>query len=116
MSDFKVSLYKIHLKQSGHTAADGTEIKFRAYIEVGGTHENGSSKEVTIFFLAKDSAIPAKNGYRAGKKDWLYAPIEEMPMYIDILRNEKPTWIRVNIDDAAYTEISTVWEHAGEGE
>ena len=116
MSDFKVSLYKIHLKQSSHTAADGTEIKFRGFIEIGGIHENGSSKEVTVFFLAKNSPFPAKNGYRAGKKDWLYAPIEEMPMYIDILRNEKPTWIRVNIDDAAYTEISTVWEHAGEGE
>ncbi len=116
MSDFPIRFYKIRLIHGTHTAMDGTNVAFRAILEVGGTQENGASKEVSIFFLSPNSPVPKKAGYRTRGEDWLYAPMEEMPMYIDLLRNEKPTWIRVDINDAANTEIVTAWEDAGEEE
>ncbi len=116
MSDFEIKLYKIRLTNGSHTAKDGTGVKFSAILEISGTHKTGSSKLVKVFFLSRNSPVPNKNGYRAGNDDWLYAPIEEMPVYIDLLRNEKPTWIRVDINDAANTELCTVAEEAGEGE
>ncbi len=116
MSDFQIKYYRIHLGHGTHTARDGGEVIFRAYIEVGGFQQNGAQKAVKIFFLGEESRIPPKAGYRAGDDDWLYAPMEEMPVYIDLLRNEKPTWIRVDINDAANTRLMTVWEEAGEGE
>lgn len=116
MSDFKITNYRIILGNGTHTTDDATRVEFGGYIEIGGVHPNGSSKFVTFFFLSKNSPVPHKAGFRVGEADWLYIPIEQMPLYIDVLRNEKPIGIKVNVDDAAYTKIRTAVEPPGEGE
>jgi len=118
MKHYRIKYYKIHLKRSGHTAPEGgPEIHFRGYIETRGTHEDGTSREFLIFFLDKSSNLPAKAAYKVGnERIWGYAFSEDMPVYIDVLRNESPTAIVTDDDRPEYTEILTAVEEAGEGE
>jgi len=117
MQDYKITLYTIHLRQTSHTSPEGESLSFGGYINIGGAHEDGSLKELDIFFLRKNSPVPLKNAYKTRTgKIWMYAPIEEMPIYIDVLRNESPTWIQTDSSDPDNTQLVTSWQVAGEGE
>jgi hypothetical protein len=50
------------------------------------------------------------------KRGWMSVPIDEMPTFIDVLRNEKPIWAYVNSEKPNGNGFRTGVEPVGEEE
>lgn len=112
---FKMSLYRASLGGGMISTTGGKKIKSHGIIHVGGDSEDNETGQLIIFFLAPDSPVPNPPAYT--KSDALLGnfcvPYNQMPFYIDLLRNEKPVWFQLFTDKPEFNCVRTSWEPVG---
>jgi hypothetical protein len=76
----------------------------------------GKEAQLMVNFVAEGETLPAST-YDAEKNvGTIFKPVSLMPIYIDILRNEKPVFGYLNSEKPEWNSISTGHEPVGEGE
>ncbi len=115
---FKMSLYKVSLgcgMTTNLTPNRNTSIKVQGVIRVGGDSGANETGELIIYFLASDSPVPNPPAYTKPNGTWgnFCVPYNQMPFYIDLLRNEKPVWFQLVKDKPEFNRVRTSWEPIG---
>jgi hypothetical protein len=70
----------------------------------------------TVFFVPDDDNLPPSFYNPAVKSGATFRPISQMPLYIDLLRNEAPVFVSMNDEIEDLNRVSTWPEPVGEGE
>ena len=109
---FQVTSYTIKLGDKLEATFGGTTIKARGVISCIGPDD----QRVVGYFLSDDSPVPAPTTTIGGKWGPVFLPKEMMPLWVDILRNEKPLYGYINTDHPEWTNVSTSTEPVGEEE
>jgi hypothetical protein len=111
--------YRVTLAGSIRTIVSGnTKIKAQGVIHVGGDSEDDETGELIIYFLTPDSPAPKPPAYTksTGILGNFCVPYNQMPFYIDLLRNEKPVWFQLVTDKPEFNSVRTSWEPIGVGD
>ena len=93
---------------------DGQMLKVRGVISC-----TGEGYRVYVIALADDSPFPANFYDPKGKAVWIFCRTEQFPWHIDLLRNEKPVFCFVGVNDTdnrGTCSLTTSAEPVGEGE
>ncbi len=76
----------------------------------------GDDHQLMINFVKDGETIPSSSFDVDKKIGTMFKPLSQMPIIVDILRNEKPLFAKVNSDKPNWNSISTGHEPVGEGE
>ncbi len=108
---FQVVSYEVHLARK-MSVGGGMLAHFHAHIICQGT----KGERFTVYFLTPDSE--AVDNFYKPAESWAasFVPADQLPWYIDILRNEKPVFAYVSSDHPDWNRIFTGSEPVGEGE
>lgn len=109
---FAVSSYTIKLGDKLTASFGGTTIKAKGVISCIGP----DNQRVVAYFLDDDSPVPAPTTTIGGAWGPIFLPKEMMPMWVDLLRNEKPIYGYINTAHPEWTNVSTSAEPVGEEE
>jgi hypothetical protein len=111
IKSFQIASYKMALGHAMSATWSGKSIKIRGYISCyGGDHR------FIAYFLTKDSPVPDPVYVVANKVGAIFLPFDEMPPFVDLVRNEKPVWAYLNSDRPEWNSIKTSHEPVGEEE
>ncbi len=69
-----------------------------------------------IYFAAPGSAMAPPRYFPDAKFGSINVPVNEMPHYVDLVRNEKPVYAYLNSDNPQWNNIRTSKEPIGEEE
>ena len=109
---FEILTYKVKLG-SRLTATFGvTTIKALGIISCSGP----DNQRIVAYFLNDESLIPNPAVTYEGKWGNIFLPKDMLPVWIDLLRNEKPVYGYINTEIPKLTNISTSQEPVGEEE
>jgi len=109
---FEITSYKIKLGYRLSATFGVTTIKALGIISCMGP----DNQRVVVYFLHDESLIPNPAVSTEGKWGNIFLPKEMMPIWINMLRNEKPLYGYINTDIPKLTNISTSNEPVGEEE
>jgi len=121
MSDaavFQVKEYMVVLRQLEEMDFEGNRILLKGLVrcigdeyqlDIYGCHADSDYPEPMFFDEEHDDETKRNRGY-------MFVPYEDLPMFIDILRNEKPIYAHLRGDKPEWTSITTTKEPVGEGE
>ncbi|MDJ0841979.1 MAG: hypothetical protein QNK37_36080 [Acidobacteriota bacterium] len=106
---FQIATYDVNLARE--TTMSGGAIKFYSYIQC-----RGDDHMLQLYFLKPDSQ-DMENRYLPEKK-WgrSVLPWDQYPVYMDMLRHEKPVYAYLNSDRPDLNGIYTGQEPIGEEE
>jgi hypothetical protein len=76
----------------------------------------GVAERVVAYFLSDDSPVPTPMTTSGGKWGLIFLPKEMMPLWVDMLRNEKPLYGNINTDRPEWINVATKIEPVGEKE
>jgi len=108
---FLVSSYQVKLGHGMSSTWSGVDIVARGVVSC-----HGEGYKFIAYFLTDDSPVPDpvyKVNDRVGA---IFLPFEDMPPFVDLLRNEKPIYAYMNSDKPEWNSISTSLEPVGEEE
>ncbi|WP_397363550.1 hypothetical protein [Olleya sp. R77988] len=108
---FTVNYYKVSAGFKGSATWGNVNIKIQGYVTC-----YGSDHRFIIYFLHEDSPVPAPTYIPANKVGAIFLPFKDMPMYLDIVRNEKPIYAYLNSTKPEWNSIKTSKEPVGEEE
>lgn len=74
------------------------------------------NQRIVVYFLHEESQVPNPAVTGRGKWGNIFLPKELLPVWIDMLRNEKPLFGYINTEVPKLTNVSTGKEPAGEEE
>jgi hypothetical protein len=109
---FVVESYKVKLGQAMTATWGGKKIKARGVISCHG----GKGYRFIAYFLTGDSPVPSPVYKEDGKVAAVFFPFNEIPVFLDLLRNEKPIFAYMNSDRPDWNSLSTSQEPVGEEE
>jgi hypothetical protein len=109
-TSFEVESYKVTV--SYELSGGGGGPKSRGYVACYG----GDGHRFVIYFAAPGSATAPPRYFPETKFGSINVPVDEMAHYVDLLRNEKPIYARLNSDNPQWNSISTSREPVGEEE
>ncbi len=108
---FQVANYKMALGHSMTAVWSGQQIKIRGYVTCyGGDHR------FIAYFLTDDSLVPDPVYIPANKVGAIFLPFDQMPPFVDLVRNEKPVYAYLNSDRPQSNNLRTANEPVGEEE
>jgi hypothetical protein len=108
---FEIKQYMVILRQLERRDFNGTEVQIRGMIRC-----TGDEYSMDVIFVTGDSERPEPIFDEAKKKGFMFLPVEEMRLYVDVLRNERPIFGHLRGDRPEWTSITTTQEPVGEGE
>lgn len=108
---FEVKEYMVILRQLEVMDFAGQEIRLRGIVRCHGTEHT-----LDVYFLDEASAFPEPSIDIEKKKGFLFLPFRDLPVLVDILRNEHPIYAHLRADRPQWTSITTTKEPVGEGE
>jgi len=108
---FLVTHYKVALGHAMSATWSGKKIKIRGYVAC-----YGSDHRFIAYFLTDDSPVPGPVYVVANKVGAIFLPFDEMPPFVDMVRNEKPIYAYLNSDHPEWICIKTSEEPVGEEE
>lgn len=111
IASFEVSTYDIRMARQLDLNVDGHLVRYHAVISC-----RGGGYTLAIYFLTSASFIPNNAYDAAAKRGTIYLPLEQYPLYLDILRNESPVYCFLNSSYPLHNGIYTGVEPVGEGE
>jgi hypothetical protein len=76
----------------------------------------GEEGTIAAYFLKDGSEVPQAQTIRNGRYGVLFLPRDMMPVWVDLLRNEKPIYGFTNEESPQFNRISTDLEDVGEHE
>jgi len=109
---FKITNYRIKLGYRQSATFGVTTLKAVGIISCMGN----DNQRVVIYFLHEESLIPNPTVTNDGKWGNIFLPREMMPVWMDLLRNERPLYGHIDSDVPKLTNISTSHERVGEEE
>ena len=109
---FEILSYKVKLGYRLSATFGVTTIKALGIISCTGNDD----QRVIVYFLHDESLIPNPAVSKEGKWGNIFLPKEMMPVWIDMLRNEKPVYGYIDTDIPNLTNVSTSNEPVGEEE
>jgi hypothetical protein len=74
------------------------------------------SQELIIYFVPDGEKLPPSYCNISDKRGYIYRPISQMSLYLDILRNEKPVFVGMDDKYPDDSSVVTYPEPVGEGE
>ena len=113
---FEVKEYRIYLPRSGKANISGFKktVKYRGVINCFGEH-NHQDYCFQIFFLASGKVPSPRYDYE-NKVGVMFLLIKDMPIFVDVLRNEKPVYANLNSKYPEDNGLLVRMEPVGEGE
>ena len=109
---FEITGYKIKLGYRMSATFGVTTLKALGIISLMGTDK----QRINVYFLHDDSQVPNPAITNRGKWGNIFLPKEMMPIWLDMVRNEKPLYGHINTEVPKLTNISTSEEPVGEEE
>ena len=110
---FKVTKYILKLGHKVKLTFDGTTIEAQGILSCYGEHP----QQLIIYGLHPNSPVPPSAvcnwSVRLGS---IFVPFEDLPAYVDLVRNEEPVYARISSDDPDSMVLGTDMEPTGEGE
>lgn len=89
----------------------GVQIQIQGYITC-----YGDDHRFILYFLHEDSPVATPVYNASTKVGAIFLPFEDMPIYLDILRNEKPVYAYLNSTKPEWNSLRTSNEPVGEEE
>lgn len=109
---FEITNYKIKLGYRMSATFGVTTAKSMGIISCMGN----DNQRIIIYFLHEESQVPNPAVTNRGKWGNIFLPKEMLPVWMDMLRNEKPLYGYINTEVPRLTNISTSNEPVGEEE
>lgn len=114
MSDaavFEVKEYMVVLRQLEVMDFSGKKVLLKGIVRCIGTEYT-----LDVYGCAAESDFPAPIYKPEERKGYMFVPFEDLHVFIDLLRNEKPIYAHLRGDKPEWTSITTTKEPVGEGE
>jgi len=108
---FLVTRYQVKLGHAMSATWSGKRIKARGIVAC-----HGEDHRFIAYFLTSDSPVPDPVYVVNNKVGAIFLQFNEMPPFVDLLRNEKPIYAYLNSDKPEWNSISTSMEPVGEEE
>jgi hypothetical protein len=110
---FQVTTYVVNVGYKNIASWGGVTIQIQGYAACFGA--DGS--RLIVYGLHPNSPVPSSPVYNvAGNVGAIFVPFRDLPVYVDILRNEKPIYARLDSDNPNWISLSTSQEPVGEEE
>lgn len=103
---FQLGGYKIHLSGPFLALPEDPQVKANGLIFCEG-EDDVAVYRITVYFLAEGSPEPAPTLSSDGHDAKLWVAREMIPIWIDLLRNEKPLYGYINTNRPTSTRITT---------
>jgi hypothetical protein len=113
---FEIKEYMVIFRQLEERDFGGVVAKIRGMVRCTGSGINDDNQyRLDVFFLTADSAVPEPQIKLDEGSGEIFFPMSDMSTVIDILRNEKPIFGHLRVDNLQWTSITTSNEPVGEG-
>ncbi len=110
---FAVTTYVLNVGHKNTATWGTTQIQIQGYVACYG--EDGS--RLIVYGLHPSSPVPPAPVYNvSGNVGAVFVPFTELHNYVDIVRNEKPVYARLDSDHPDWMSLSTSQEPVGEEE
>lgn len=111
IKQFVVDRYRVSIGQRNTATWNGVQIGIRGYVTC-----YGDDHRFIAYFLTDDSPVPEPTYIPANKVGAIFLSREEMSLFVDVVRNEKPLYAYLNSDRPHWNSIRTAYEPVGEEE
>ena len=111
LASFEVSSYDIRLARQLDTPVAGNLVRYHACITC-----RGAEYTLLIYFLTNSSFVPNNTFYANQKRGTMYLHQDQLPWYVDLLRNERPIYCFLNSSYPNQNGVYTGAEPIGEAE
>ncbi len=111
IKNFQISNYKMALGHAMGATWSGKKIKIRGYLTC-----YGDDHRFIAYFLTDDSPVPDPVYIVRNRVGAIFLPFDQMPPFVDMVRNEKPVYAYLNSDRPESNSIKTSLEPVGEEE
>jgi hypothetical protein len=110
---FPVTQYILNAGYKNTATWGGTNILIQGYLACYG----GDNSRFIVYGLHPSSPVPGAPVYNvSGNVGAIFVPFADLPQYVDLVRNEKPVYARLDSDHPTWMGLSTSKEPIGEGE
>ncbi len=108
---FEVKEYMVVLRQLEIMDFQGSELRLKGIVRC-----IGEEFSLDVYCLEDGSDFPQPVFDAEQKKGYMFVPFADLPVYVDLLRNEKPIYAHLRGDRPEWTSVTTAKEPVGEGE
>ena len=108
---FEIREYIVALRQREAMTIAGMALTLRALIRC-----LGETQQLDLYFVEEQDANPPPHFDAAAKKGRMVLPFRDLPIFLDLLRNEGPIFAHMRADHPQWSSITTTREPVGEGE
>ena len=108
--NLEVQSYKVQVGRRWDGMASNQAVFGPAYIVCNAA----DGWTLVVYFMDPTSPQAANTVYLPTKRVTLFVPPDRYPMFIDVLRNEKPVYASFDSDHPEWTALSTGNEPVGE--
>lgn len=114
---FEVKNYMVIFRQLEERDFHGVTAQIRGLVRCTGIGTQDTDEyRLDVYFLSPGSAYPAPIVSIVEKQGAIFMPVENMLMFVDVLRNEKPIFGHLREDNPQWTSITTTNEPVGAGD
>jgi hypothetical protein len=115
---FEVKNYMVIFRQLEERDFDGVVAQIRGLVRCTGigTQDDHDEYRLDVYFLSPGSDYPAPQVNLEDKSGAIFMPVDNMMMFVDVLRNEKPIFGHLRRDNPQWTSITTTNEPVGAGD
>ena len=114
---FEIQNYMVIFRQLEERDFNGVTAQIRGIVRcTGAGTQDKSEYRLDIFFLALDSDYPAPQVNLKEKHGSIFMPDSNMPMLVDVLRNEKQIFAHLRADNPQWTSVTTSNQPVGVGD
>ncbi len=108
---FEIKEYMVILRQLEIMDFQGEQIRLRGMVRC-----HGAEYTLDVYFLDGEGPFLGPVIDLEKNKGFMFMPFRDLPVLVDILRNEKPIYAHLRADRPEWTSITTTKEPVGEGE
>jgi hypothetical protein len=108
---FEVKQYMVVLRQLEAMDFEGSRLRLKGIVRC-----IGDEYTMDVYGLDDESDYPEPAFLVEEKKGFMFVPFADLPMFVDLLRNEKPIYAHLRGDRPEWTSLTTTREPVGEGE
>jgi hypothetical protein len=114
---FEMKEYMVIFRQLEEREIAGTTVQIRALVRCSGTGvDNSAEYRLDVYFLGLESDFPEPQVNLEERHGAMFMPMEDLPIFVDVLRNEKPIFGHLRGDNPQLTSITTSNEPIGAGD
>jgi hypothetical protein len=111
IKQFEVNRYQMALGHEMTATWSGQGIKIRGYVTCF-----GEDHRFIAYFLTENSPVPQPVYLEHNRVGAVFLPFEQMPPFVDMVRNETPVYAYLNSERPEWNSLKTGMEPVGEEE